>query len=370
MRSGQLLLAVVVMFLVWASVFDVQETVRLSGKVVPSGRTQVVQSADGGVLKTLYVSEGMRVKAGDILARLEAERAEANVAEIETKLEYLEATRVRALAEAEGREPDFKGMPIGAVQAQQALFDQRQSGLAEQTASLRASLDMASDEAERLATLFSSGDVSEMQRDAARREVLDLERDLNQLIYDARNAALREVTELDEEIATSKHNLALRQDRLHHTEVRAPVEGIVTHVAMNTIGAVLAAGDEVVRISPTTGGTYMSVEIPPAEIARLSVGMPVAVKLDSFDYRIWGGLDGELTYVSADSFTRETGDTAVSYYAARIAPAKVQSNPRLSPSALQPGFTGTADILIGSRSVLNYLLKPVRHAFAGALNES
>jgi adhesin transport system membrane fusion protein len=367
--GGHFLLLVLAIFLGWAAMFQIDETVRLTGKVVPRGRTQIVQAADGGVLQTLYVQEGARVQSGDLLARLQDGRARAGVDELETQIAFLELARTRARAEAAGAAPRFSDPTLPAAQAQMAVYRQAREALAARTGSIRQSLLLARDEAARLETLFLSGDVSQMRRDAARREVLKLERDLSAARHEARGRALREAAELEEQIATLTHNLALHLDRLEHTELRAPQDGIVTHLAVNTIGGVLRPGDELLRISPTVGGTYMMLEVPPADIAQLQVGMPVSIRLDSFDYTVWGGLTGTLRYLSADSFTRGAGEEARSYYEARVMARRRQENPRLTADMLQPGFTGSVDILTGRRSVLAYLVKPVRRAFSGSLAE-
>ncbi|MGA1317787.1 MAG: biotin/lipoyl-binding protein [Rubrivivax sp.] len=105
--TGTLLLVVVTAFVTWAAVFEIDQTVRAQGQVIPQDRTQVVQTADGGVLQELLVSEGERVRKGQLLASLEKERAEAAVDEVEARIANLEITRVRAIAEATETKPDF-----------------------------------------------------------------------------------------------------------------------------------------------------------------------------------------------------------------------------------------------------------------------
>ena len=117
-----------------------------------------------------------------------------------------------------------------------------------------------------------------------------------------------------------------------------------------------------------------SLKSNPADIGQLSIGLPVSIKLEAFDYSIYGSLDGTLTYLSSDTLTEQGANgQSSSFYRAHVRldaeRAKTHPNPKLAGVLLKPGMTATVDIRTGHRSVLKYLAKPVYKAFAGAMNE-
>jgi adhesin transport system membrane fusion protein len=166
-----------------------------------------------------------------------------------------------------------------------------------------------------------------------------------------------------------------------------PVDGIVKFMRINTVGGVLRAGDELMHISPSTGGYIVEAKINPSDIGELRIGQPVSLKLDAFDYSVYGMLNGSLSYISSDTFTDSTTSGATqAYYRVQVqldptttsepvnngVSASLISNQAthlLRLSDLKPGMTATLDIRTRSRSVLQYLAKPVQKAFSGALHE-
>jgi len=126
------------------------------------------------------------------------------------------------------------------------------------------------------------------------------------------------------------------------------------------------------QISPTDGDMVLEIKVNPADIGHLKLDLPVAIKLDAFDYAIYGTLAGTLAYISSDTLTEQgpNGQTSTFYRAQiRLDPAKTQANPKLADAPLKPGMTATADIQTARRSILKYLAKPIFKAFGGAMNE-
>ncbi len=372
-----LLLLALTVFLLWAAWFEIDRTVRAQGQIIPSARTQVIQSADGGVLEKLLVEEGQRVKAGQQLAVLERERSTAGFDESRAKEAALTAALVRAQAEAAEREPEFdaglKRFPEF-VAVQRALFEQRRRGLQEEVATLKATLEMANEELRMNETLLKTGDSSQLEVMRAKRQVTEIEGKINATRNKYLQEARAEATKVSEDLASNRYKLNERQSILGKTVLTAPIAGIVKYLKLTTIGGVLRAGDELMQISPTEGEMVFEVKINPADIGELGSGLPVSIKLDAFDYSIYGSLEGKLTYLSSDTLTEQgaNGQTNT-YYRAQIRldaeRAKTHPNPKLANVALRPGMTATVDIRTGRRSVLKYLLKPIYTAFGGAMNE-
>jgi adhesin transport system membrane fusion protein len=370
-----LLLVVLVGFLLWAALFEIDQSVRAQGQIILISRTQIIQAADGGVVSRILVREGQSVEAGQLLAELERERPTAAYEENRAKVAALSAALQRARAEASGRKPsfgkEFDGYPEF-VKAQQALFNQRKFSLQEELATLKDSLAMAQEELNMNESLFQTGDTSRLEVMRSRRQVNELQGKINAARNKYREEAMQEATKLVEEISSSRYKLEERQSILGHTELTAPVAGVVKYLKITTIGGVLRAGDEIMQISPTEGDKVIEVKINPVDIGQLKLGLPVSIKLDAFDYSTYGTLQGILSYISSDTLVEQASNGQTqTYYRAHVTldEDKNKTNVKLAGVSLKPGMTATVDIRTNSRSVLQYLAKPVFKAFGGAMNE-
>ncbi len=374
--SMTLLMAVgLALFLAWAGWFEIDQTVRAQGQLIPSARTQVIQAADGGVLSRILVHEGQAVQAGQQLATLERERPDAAFEESRARDAALAAALLRAQAEAAETAPVF-GSRFNEypqfVAAQQALFTQRRRGLREELATLQDAQEMAQQELAMNEALLKTGDTSRLEVMHARRALGELQGRASVLRNKYLQDARLEAAKLAEDLASSRYKLDERQSLLDHTALTAPVAGIVKLLKVNTIGGVLRPGDELMQISPTDGELLLELKLNPVDIGALKTGLPVTVKLDAFDYSVYGSLHGRLTYLSADTLTETAANgQPSSFYRAqvRLDGDRAGINPRLAAVELKPGMTASVDIRTDSRSILKYLAKPVFKAFGGALNE-
>lgn len=360
-------------FLAWAAWFEIDQTVRAQGLVITSARTQIIQAADGGVLSEILVTEGQRVKAGERLAILEKERSSASFEESRAKVAALQAALTRATAESLGKTPAF-GPEVMAypefVASQQRLFDQRKATLADSTAVLIDATKLAKEELSMNQALLQSGDVSRVEVMRLLRQVGDLEGRLSEIRNKYAQDARTEVARLEEELSSNRYKLEERRSILEHTDLMAPVAGIIKYLKVNTVGGVLRAGDELMQISPTESEMVIEARINPIDIGQIKLGLPVQIKLDAFDYSVYGMLHGKLTYISSDTLVEQAANGQTqSYYRAHVILDARQSNVMLSNAALKPGMTATIDVQTQMRSLLRYLIKPIFKTFGGALNE-
>ena len=390
LTGTRLLLLGLLSFLGWASLSHMDQTVRSNGQVIAASRNQIIQAADGGVLTKLLVTEGQQVHAGQALAMLETTRTEASYQEVKSKLSALHAALARANAESSGQALAFhkNHAANSAFQSGQAqVYLQRKQGHLDELKLLRAGLELSEDELRMSQSLLKTGDVSQLEMMRAQRQVHETQGRIagvqNKYLQDAKQDVIR----LHEEISTNQFKLNERQSLLDHSVLTTPVDGVVKFMRINTVGGVLRAGDELMHISPSTGGYIVEAKINPSDIGELRIGQPVSLKLDAFDYSVYGMLNGTLSYISSDTFTDSTasGATQVFYRiqvqidpntpsesAQTLGNASLYSNQaahRLRLSDLKPGMTATLDIRTRSRSVLQYLAKPVQKAFSGALHE-
>ncbi|MFY8081074.1 MAG: HlyD family efflux transporter periplasmic adaptor subunit, partial [Limnohabitans sp.] len=366
------------------------QTVRSNGQVIAVSRNQIIQAADGGVLTKLLVTEGQQVHAGQTLALLETTRAEASYQEVKSKLSALNAALARANAESSGQALAFNknDAASSAFQSSQTqVFAQKKQGHLDELKLLKASLEISEDELRMSQSLLKTGDASQLELMRAQRQVHETQGRIagvqNKYLQDAKQDVIR----LQEDISANQFKLNERQSLLDHSVLTTPVDGVVKFMRINTVGGVLRAGDELMHISPSTGGYIVEAKINPSDIGELRIGQPVSLKFDAFDYSVYGMLNGTLIYISSDTLTDSNASGATqAFYRVQVqidpdmhsesvhtldsaAFLPNQASHPLRLSDLKPGMTTTLDIRTRSRSVLQYLAKPVQKAFSGALHE-
>ncbi len=376
-------------FVAWANLFELDQTVRSSGQIIASARNQIIQAADGGVLTHLMVSEGEHVRAGQVVAQLETIRSEASFQEVNGKLLALEAALIRAQAEASEQELKFdaKFDPQQKFKrGQQQIYLQKRQSLEDDLTLLRAGLKLSEEELRISQQLFKSGDLSQVEVMKAQRQVHDSQGRINSLRNKYLQDAKQDVIRLEDEISSNRYKLHERQSLLDHSTLTTPVAGIVKILRINTVGGVLRAGDELMHISPTESAQVIEAKINPSDIGELEIGMPVSIKLEAFDFSVYGMLQGTLSYISSDTLSEAgPGGSTQTYYRIQVAldpaqathpskfesPKPLASGPvqRLNMANLKPGMTATLDIRTRTRTVMHYLTKPVQKAFSGALHE-
>jgi len=359
--------------LVWAAAFSLDEITRGQGKVIPSSREQVIQSLDSGVLREMLVREGDMVEKDQVLLQMDDARTGAGYREANEKYQALLATATRLRAEANDtpltfpkeldNEPALRDQEAHAYKARkQALVDSMQA--------LDASLAAITREISLTAPLVKSGVMSEVELLRLKRQQAELmgqraERK-NRYITDANN----ELTRVSSELSQTKENASAREDALMHTTIKSPMKGVVKNVQVTTVGGVIQAGQPILEIVPTEDEMLVEAYVKPSEVAFLKVGQKAVVKLSSYDFNKYGGLDGELEHLSPDTMKderqqRKPGanpvDMEEGYYRilVRIKDANlVRKGKTIAPT---PGMTATVEIRTGQKTVLEYLFRPLQN---------
>jgi adhesin transport system membrane fusion protein len=361
---------ILIVFFVWAGWAELTEVTRAPGTVIPSSRTQVVQTQDGGVLETMEVSEGDIVEPGQLLARIDRTRARANYLESRAKVAALRAKSARLSSEMEGAEPTFPALVAEYPDIRDnelILLEMRMGALNEEVHWLRVMKDLAEEELEMNRPLLISGDVSRSEVLRLQREVADLSSKISYREHGHLQEVQAELSETVQELEAVTQNLAQRKSILEQTSVYSPMRGIVKNVAITTIGGVYRAGDDVMEIVPLEDDLLVEAKVSSADIAFLVVGFPASVKIDAYDYTIYGDLNGTLEFISADTVTDDLKQNEKPYYRVRVRTSDRRfSNAPHQQLKIQPGMTAMVEIKTGERTVLEYFLKPV----IKTLNES
>ena len=360
-------------FFVWASQAELEQITRAPGQIIASGRTQVIQASDGGVLQALMVKEGDTVERGQVLALLDRQKLRAAYQETRSRELALRATVARLQAEVVGSEPTFAAENEGYPQFranQLALLQKRRASINEETASLRKLLELAQRELAMTAPLVNTGDVSQA-------DVLKLERqvaDLQAQITNRQNKYLQDtqadLSRAEEELAGVQQMLAQRADLLSRTELRAPMRGVVKNIRMTTIGGTLKPTEELMQIVPIENELLVEARIRPTDIAFIHTGQTASVKIDAYDYTLYGWLEGKVSYLSPDTLTEDLRQGEQAYYRMQVrADDKRFAKKAREAIQLHPGMTVTVEVKTGKNTVLRYLAKPIVKTMREAMVE-
>ena len=370
-----------VVLLIWAAIGQIDQVTRAQAVLIPADRTQLVQSPDGGVLTELHVKEGQIVKAGQLLATLQKDRAAAAVSDSRAKVAALRITLARLHAEVYGKSLEFEPDLLQYaeyIRNQTDLYNKRQTAFKGDIQALENILVLAEDELRINRQLEVTGDVS-------RAEVLRLQRsaaDIKAQLASKRNKyfqdAQTEMTQAQEDLSTQNEQLKDRTPVLEHTELAAPMDAVVNSIKVTTIGGVVKPGETVIELLPSGDELIAEAKIPPADMAFIALGQRASVKIDAYDSAIYGGLLGAVDYISADALFAEKASPGVPigpnnppiYYIVRVRITGTEfQGEKAHEIKMRPGLTANVEIKALERSVLSYLTKPISKTFGQALGE-
>lgn len=403
-RTGRVLLisiaAVMVIFLVWASIFELDQVTRADGRVLPSARTQIVQHYEGGIVNEIIAQEGQLVRKGDLLLRIQNQMSQAELVNTTWELLSKKAEIERRRAEANNDKiisfsDTLSERAPKLTLEQTALFNTRRAELTQELAVLDDQIRKRSAELQearnRLVNLRKE-EVLLRQRLAqvqklvsmdagSEAQLIEVKTKLQQLIsrisdtrfqipqLDAalsenrnrrkqrvaefQSQAQEEIVNLQIAIAKLEEAISAFQDRSARTDVRAPITGVINTLFVTTLGGVVQPGEDLMEIVPNDDAVFMEARLRPSDRGDVWPGLPAVVKITAYDYSIYGGLDGTLEDISADVLQDEQGQ---SYYRIRL---KADTASFGAEKPVIPGMTAQIDILSGRNTILDYLLKPI-----------
>ncbi|MCP8899138.1 HlyD family type I secretion periplasmic adaptor subunit [Gilvimarinus xylanilyticus] len=403
------MLLVIVALIVWAAFAEIDEVARGQGKVIPSRQTQIVQSFDGGVVQEILVEEGQVVEEGAVLMRIDSTRFLSSLRENQAQYLSLRAKSARLNALVSGEPLKIPQEVLEAepalVENEQTLFQSNLEELQQQLSQAQAQLaqrqqelreiearlvqferdyELSSRELEVTRPLLGSGAISEveiirLERDVANTQgeinqaraqrerilaaISEAENKIQQVTLAAKNEWRVELSEVLAKLSTLSETSTGLADKLKYADIRAPVRGTVQRLFINTEGGVVQPGSEVLEMTPLDDQLLIEAKIPPKDIAFLRPGQEAMVKFTAYDFTVYGGLDGELEHISADTITDEDDQT---YYLVRVRTKEAGFDQALP---IIPGMTAQVDILTGKKTILSYLLKPILRAKQNALTE-
>ena len=394
------------LFLVWAMLAQVDEVTIGQGKVIPSSKAQLVQSAEPATIRELMVRSGQRVRRGQLLARLDDTQSASELGQIEAETQALSARSARLSAEGTrtstactgadcADEAELRQVRESALRSRIAALnasaEQRRREASEAQAtigSLQGSLALAQRQVEMLEPLALKSIVPQTELLAARREVNDLRGRIaaareqqsraqaavrealaqaSEASFSFRQEALNERSQINAKIAVNEESLRGARGRVGRMELRSPVDGVVNDLQVTTIGGFVQAGQKIMEIVPMGEKLLVETRVKPSDIAFIKVGDRALVKVTAYDFSTYGGLDGRVVQVSADSIYDEAQKEAYFNVIVETDKADLASAGRKLP--ITPGMMTDTQIITGRKSILSYLLKPVLKARSEALRE-
>jgi adhesin transport system membrane fusion protein len=360
-------------FFVWANFSEIDQITRAPGVVIPSSNVQLIQSKDGGVLERLPVKVGEIVEQDQVVAQFEKTNAEADYQEAKAQVAALSAAMSRLTAELFGTAPEFLGLSLEFphfVKSQKLLFDRRQSAKNEEIANLESILALVREEIEMNEPLLARGDVSKTEILRLQREEAELVAKRGKINNDYFQSTQAEYNETEEEFERISQLLIQRKKQLEGTTLYAPVKGIVKSIRLTTVGGVIRPGEDVLEIVPLEDDLLIEAKVAPQDIGFLEVGLDVSVKIEAYDYTIYGDLDGVLSYISADTLEENTQRGDVPFYRVHVRTQgrKFSGRPDANLEIL-PGMTATVEVKTGKNTVLSYLLKPIVKTLKESMGE-
>ena len=406
-------IAFFVFLLTWAHFAVIDEVTKGDGKAIPSSRIQKIQNLEGGIVAQIYVKEGQIVEAGAPLIRLDDTRFASNVGETEADRVAMELRVERLSAEVENRPLNITAQARKSVPSQAAneesLYMSRRQQLADEVGGLqqqlvqrqqelreftskaeqyRNSLNLLRQEISMSEPLVARGAISPVEvlrlrrSEVETRGMLDgttlavpraqaaigeVQRKIDETRGKFRSEALTQLNEARTDLAKTQATAKGLEDRVSRTMVTSPVRGIVKQVLVNTVGGVIQPGSDMAEIVPLDDSLLVEARIRPQDIAFLHPGQKAMIKFTAYDYTIYGGLQGTLEQIGADTVQDE--EKKNTFYLIKLRTNKSHLGSDEKPLLIIPGMVASVDIITGKKSVLSYLLKPIIKSRAEALHE-
>jgi adhesin transport system membrane fusion protein len=414
--SSILLLSVVTLIasvVLWASITELDNVVRGSGKTVSETQNQLVQSSEPGVIRKRYVNEGDLVLKGDLLFDIDPIDAKAQLEQYQKKSAALLIKRIRLEAEVNNSTPDFKQGLIDTAptsfSTELALFQARLNDLESISAILNQrevqklneiqelkikyetaqnGINLIRSEIETIEPLVKNGLAPEtrlisLRRDEAvmlgqansaassqNRVLSGLEEIKEQLKGEQQayiTSALTELSDIEAAINEISSLIPSLESRVERTTIRAPLDGVINQINYVTADAYVRTGDVLLEMVPTGSDLIVETQIDPKDIGEIVLGQDVKISLTAYDPSRYGRIDGKVSGISADAISdRQTGAV---YYLVDVNIASKLYEKDGGEVTMLPGMVASIDVLSGKRTVLDYFWQPIARTKDMALRD-
>ena len=358
-----MLFIVIIPILIWSKQAYLQQISHASGIVITSAKTQSIQTAIDGVINTVLVKEGENVNQGQEIIVLDKIQTQAAYESSFAKVAALNATLVRVKSEIYGKplifSDEFNQYPEF-VSTQTALFYRKQKALNDEVGVYKESLKILEDQLKLFRSLLKTGDIGTVEINKLRREIIDIKGQITNKENKYFQDSLSELTKTEEELSTRLQELEDKKVTLEHSSITAPVSGIVKNILITTQGAKVRPGDVILELVPSNDKLIIEAKFNPKELSFIRLGQKAAVKLDAYDYSIYGIFKGVVTYISPDSISERTQKGEEFYFRVQV---ELDTKELIAKNGrkieISPGMSSNIDIITGERTVFDYITKPI-----------
>ena len=410
--------AFIITVLIWCNFAELDERTRGIGRTIPSKQIQIVQNLEGGIVEEILVVEGESVTRGQVLLTIDDTGIGSSYSESASKINELEAKEARLRAESgiteslveptEEADSQMAKLMINEKRLYNSHLRQHENQKSvlqqqlqqrnielqdaqEDLKSFKASQKMINREMALSRPLLKKQLLSELeflqlaQRDLEKKQevnrthkkieslntqIIEAEQKIKELDETRHADAMEELNAVVSEIDRLAFMQVAIEDRVTRTSVRSPVDGTIKQLLINTVGGVLRPGMDILEIIPTDEGIVVETKIKPSDIAFIYPGQKAILKFTAYDFAIYGGLDGVVTRISADTITEESGQgKGEEFYLVRIKSSKNYLGTEDNKKNIIIGMTAQVDIITGKKTVMQYLMKPILRAKYNALSE-
>jgi len=392
-------------FILWASYTEIDEITRGNGEVIPSGKNQIIQNLEGGIIEEVFVKIGDKVEKGQRLLKIDNRKSLSQLSATNIKSLELKAKIIRLEAEAYDKPFDvnlsIEQMIPELVENERSLYESKQGQLNyklailadqqlqksneyhevnESIVYLSKTKDLINKEVKMMRPMVAQGVKSKVAFMKLQREqntllqelqaaqlslprikagISEFDNKIEEAISEFKNRAKEELNEVVAESLRTDQSFQALNDQITRTLVKSPTQGIVEEIAINTVGGVIKPGDTLIEIVPTGDSLWMEIKIKPSDIAFIYPGQKAVVKITAYDFAIYGSLDGEVIHIGADT-TKDEKDNA--FYIIHIKTDKNYLGSANKPLNIIPGMMVNVDIITGKKTVMDYILKPILRA--------
>ena len=416
-----LISGIFIIFLTWAAIAEIDELARGNGKVIPTDKVQTVQSLDGGIISEIFVKEGDTVSFDAPLMKIDTTRFQATLEE--SRQEYLSLLALKTRLEIESTIDIDKELPElkfdTKVVEDSSRYDANEKLLLENRfKELKSSINVLQNQENQkvqelkeiestIKKLTDSLGFIEEQRKTIRKlvergiksnyDLLDIEKEYNQTKGDLQTAKLsisrsnfaileaqnriqekinifrseasNELQKTVAQINRFEAKLVGDRDKVAKTTITSPVDGIIKQLNFNTIGGVVQSGVDLIEIVPLSDALVVEAKIDPKDIAFINPSQKAIIKITAYDFAIYGGLEGKIVEISADTIIDKDSKEGKSYYRVLVKTDKNYLERKGKKLPIIPGMVATVDIVTGKKTILDFILKPILKVKQDSLHE-
>ena len=367
------LFILIIPFFIWSKDATLEQISHASGSVIASAKTQSIQTAIDGVITEVLVHEGEEVKKEQELVLLNKQQNQAAFEVINGKVAALKAALTRLKSEVYGVALNFpeelKDYPEF-VTTQTELYHRRKKALNDDIAALNESLSLTQSELNLNLPLLKMGYIGASEIIKLKKQIADTKGQITNKNNKYFQEAQVELTKIEEDLSTKLQELEDKKVTLEHSVIYAPMDAIVKNILITTKGAKVRPGDVILELVPSSDKLIIEAKFQPKDLSFIQIGQKAAVKLDAYDYSIYGIFHGVVKYISPDALVEKTQKGDELYFRVQIELDTKELNAKNGKKIeISPGMTANIDIITGERTVFDYLAKPIVKTLSESFQE-